>query len=136
MVTSFRAYCRVSPYCKRVYHPAKIPENPVRIPWKSCLFHGILWVAPSKDPAASSLATVRCRVTPQRAVPGKSQNVRKEEKAPAQRAAAQRRGNMTELEMKIIKRILEDENAMLLALEFIQKDQESLQAPSADQQAS
>ena len=43
---------------------------------------------------------------------------------------------MTELEMKIIKRILEDENAMLLALEFIQKDQESLQAPFDDQQAS
>ena len=68
--------------------------NPITLPWKSCLFHGILWVAPSKDPAASSLATVRCRVTPQRAVPGKSQNGRKEEKAPAQRAAAQRRGNM------------------------------------------
>lgn len=31
---------------------------------------------------------------PQRAFPGKSQNGRKEEKAPAQRAAAQRRGNM------------------------------------------
>ena len=93
-MTSFRVYCRVLPYCGRVSLTAKIPENPVRIPWKSCLFHGILWVAPSKDPAASSLATVRCRVTPQRAVPGKSQNVRKEEKAPAQRAAAQRRGNM------------------------------------------
>ena len=38
--------------------------NPVTLPWKSCLFYGILWVAPSKDPAASSLATVRCRVTP------------------------------------------------------------------------
>lgn len=43
---------------------------------------------------------------------------------------------MTELEIKIIKRIMEDKSAMLLALEFIQKDQESLQEPFADQQAS
>lgn len=43
---------------------------------------------------------------------------------------------MTELEAKIVKRILEDENAMLLALEFILKYQESLQEPSDDPLAS
>lgn len=43
---------------------------------------------------------------------------------------------MTELEQKIIKRILEDENAMLLALEFILKDRETSQEPVDDLLAS
>lgn len=37
---------------------------------------------------------------------------------------------MTELEERIIKKILENEEAMIIALEFIQKDQELRQAPS------
>lgn len=45
-------------------------------------------------------------------------------------------GLMTELEAKIIKRILEDESAMFLALEFILKYQESSQGPAADPLAS
>ena len=43
---------------------------------------------------------------------------------------------MTELQERIIKRILEDENAMFIALEFILKDREALQAPAADLPAS
>lgn len=43
---------------------------------------------------------------------------------------------MSDLEKKIIQRILEDENAMRIALEFILKDQVTLQAPSDDLLAS
>lgn len=43
---------------------------------------------------------------------------------------------MSDLEKKIIQRILEDENAMRIALEFILKDQGTQQAPSDDLLAS
>ena len=58
--------------------------------------------------------------------------------SPSERASAGpcRRGDMTELEMRIIKKILEDEDAMMLALDFILQDQEFLQEPSADLRAS
>lgn len=39
---------------------------------------------------------------------------------------------MSELQAKIIKRILEDENAMKIALEFILKGQEASQEPEGD----
>lgn len=39
---------------------------------------------------------------------------------------------MSELQAKIIKRILEDENAMKIALEFILKAQEVSQEPEGD----
>ena len=39
---------------------------------------------------------------------------------------------MSELQAKIIKRILEDENAIKIALEFILKDQEVSQEPEGD----
>ena len=56
---------------------------------------------------------------------------------PAEWASAPtRRGTMNELQEKIIKRILESEDAMIIALEFIQKDRELQQEPSDDQQAS
>ena len=43
---------------------------------------------------------------------------------------------MSELQSKIIKRILEDENAMRIALEFILKDQEVSQEHEGDLLAS
>lgn len=42
---------------------------------------------------------------------------------------------MSDLELKIIKKILEDENAMAKALAFILQDQESAPTPSVSQQA-
>ena len=45
-------------------------------------------------------------------------------------------GLMSELQTKIIKLILEDENAMRIALEFILKDQEVSQEPEGDLLAS
>lgn len=63
---------------------------------------------------------------------------RRNREGPSERASAGpcRRGDMTDLEVKIIKKILEDENAMKLALDFILQDQEILQEHSADLRAS
>lgn len=43
---------------------------------------------------------------------------------------------MSELDLKVIEKILSNEEAMRIAKDFIQKHQESLQAPAADLPAS
>ena len=59
------------------------------------------------------------------------------QKAPPKRGLRpEKEGLMSELQTKIIKLILEDENAMRIALEFILKDQEVSQEPEGDLLAS
>lgn len=43
---------------------------------------------------------------------------------------------MSELDLKVIEKILSDEESMKIAKDFIRKHQESLQAPAADLPAS